>query len=109
MVRLKRWAGGRLPSWARGVVDTDDLVQDTLVRTMSVLDGFEPRHDGALDAYIRQALSNRILDEMRRARRVPAGRAINEADRYDGPSPLEETVGLDVSQHGERAYGGMLR
>ena len=24
-------------------------------------------------------------------------------------SPAEETVGLDISQHGERAYGGMLR
>jgi len=24
-------------------------------------------------------------------------------------SPTEETVGLDISQHGERAYGGMLR
>lgn len=24
-------------------------------------------------------------------------------------SPLEETIGLDLSQHGERAYGGMLR
>ena len=24
-------------------------------------------------------------------------------------SPSEETVGLDISQHGEKAYGGMLR
>jgi len=24
-------------------------------------------------------------------------------------SPAEETVGLDISQHGERAYGGQLR
>ncbi len=24
-------------------------------------------------------------------------------------SPMEETIGLDLSQHGERAYGGMLR
>jgi Amt family ammonium transporter len=24
-------------------------------------------------------------------------------------SPTEETVGLDISQHGERAYGGTLR
>ncbi len=23
--------------------------------------------------------------------------------------PMEETIGLDISQHGERAYGGMLR
>jgi Amt family ammonium transporter len=24
-------------------------------------------------------------------------------------NPMEETIGLDISQHGERAYGGMLR
>jgi ammonium transporter, Amt family len=24
-------------------------------------------------------------------------------------SPMEETIGLDISQHGERAYGGLLR
>jgi Amt family ammonium transporter len=24
-------------------------------------------------------------------------------------SPTEESVGLDISQHGERAYGGQLR
>jgi len=24
-------------------------------------------------------------------------------------SPAEESVGLDISQHGERAYGGNLR
>jgi Amt family ammonium transporter len=24
-------------------------------------------------------------------------------------SHVEETIGLDLSQHGERAYGGMLR
>jgi Amt family ammonium transporter len=24
-------------------------------------------------------------------------------------TPEEETVGLDISQHGERAYGGLLR
>jgi ammonia channel protein AmtB len=24
-------------------------------------------------------------------------------------TPAEETVGLDISQHGERAYGGFLR
>jgi hypothetical protein len=33
--RLQRWARGRLPHKARGLVDTDDLVQDTLLRTLA--------------------------------------------------------------------------
>ena len=30
---LRRWASGRLPRWVRGTVDTDDLVQDTVIIT----------------------------------------------------------------------------
>ena len=31
---LKRWASGRLPHWARDMVDTDNLVQDTIINTL---------------------------------------------------------------------------
>src|SRR5262245_29742384 len=53
---LQRWARGRLPNWARDLSDTDDLVQDTLLRTFKHLDGFDPRGVGALQAYLRQAI-----------------------------------------------------
>ena len=68
---LQRWARGRLPGWARDLADTDDLVQDTLVQTFKKIDGFEPRGVGALQAYLRQAVLNRIRDELRRKRRRP--------------------------------------
>jgi hypothetical protein len=29
---LRRWASGRLPRWTRDLMDTDDLVQETVVR-----------------------------------------------------------------------------
>jgi hypothetical protein len=29
---VKRWASGRLPRWARDMIDTDDLVQETVVK-----------------------------------------------------------------------------
>ena len=67
--RLQRWAHGRLPSWARGALDTHDLVQDTLTQVLQRLNKFEPRHPGAFPAYLRQALLNRIRDEIRRAQR----------------------------------------
>jgi RNA polymerase sigma-70 factor (ECF subfamily) len=28
--RMQKWAHGRLPAWARGALDTHDLVQDAL-------------------------------------------------------------------------------
>src|SRR5262245_35884429 len=53
---LQRWATGRLPRWARGLTDTDDLVQETLLRTFKRMEAFEPRRVGALQAYLRQAV-----------------------------------------------------
>ena len=67
--RLRRWATGRLPAWARERNDTDDLVQDTVIRSLGKLEGFVPQHEGALQAYLRQALLNRIRDLVRRAQR----------------------------------------
>jgi len=64
---LRRWTHGRLPRWVRGAVDTSDLVQDSLHHTFSRLPEFEHEHAGALRAYLRRAVVNRIRDEMRRA------------------------------------------
>src|SRR4051794_36370142 len=53
---LQRFARGRLPRWARDLADTPDLVQEVLLRTFTHLEGFESRGEGALRAYMRQAL-----------------------------------------------------
>jgi len=68
---LRRWARGRLPSYARDLADTQDLVQETVLHTLNKLESFEPRHQGALQAYLRQAVANRIRDEIRRVTRRP--------------------------------------
>ena len=81
---LRRWARGRLPRWARGVVDTSDVVQDALHRTVTRLSGFEPRGEGALRAYLRSAVENRIRDEMRRAMRRPAMDVLDEGQPLVG-------------------------
>src|SRR5688500_18953106 len=63
---LRRWASGRLPRWARDAADTQDLVQDTLLQTLKRIGDFESRREGALQAYLRQAVMNRIKDLIRR-------------------------------------------
>src|SRR5688572_31187052 len=52
---LRRWAHGRLPPAARGSLDTGDLVQETVLHVLRRLDAFEPRHVGAMQAYLRQS------------------------------------------------------
>ena len=64
---LRSWARGRLPRRARGVVDTSDVVQDTLQRSFAHLASFKSRQAKALRVYLRRAVENRIRDEMRRA------------------------------------------
>ena len=41
---LRRWAHGRLPPTARGLNDTSDVVQDTIISAMRRLEVFQSRH-----------------------------------------------------------------
>ena len=92
---LQRFARGRLPGWARDLSDTDDLVQDALLQTLKRLEGFESRHPGALQAYLREAVMNRLRDELRRHARAPRRVEIQDAEIREG-SLLETTVGLET-------------
>lgn len=103
---LRRWASGRLPGWARDLVDTDDVVQETLIRTYRNVENFVPRHDGAFGAYLRQALNNRLRDEIKRVQRAP--RRVEIATDHEGgdASPLEAAIGADSLRKYE---AGLLR
>jgi RNA polymerase sigma factor (sigma-70 family) len=102
---LQRFARGRLPEWARDLADTDDLVQDALLQTFKKMEGFEPRHPGALQAYLRQAVLNRMRDELRRTARAPARADIEDADGECRGSPLEVAVGRETMAAYHEALG----
>src|SRR4026207_1764560 len=90
---LQRWASGRLPKWARDLADTDDLVQDTLLKTFKRIERFEPRRVGALQSYLRNAVLNRLRDELRRKGREPASTNLDSVDVESGESPLTHAIG----------------
>jgi RNA polymerase sigma-70 factor (ECF subfamily) len=101
--RLRRWASGRLPRWARDAGDTQDLVQDTLLSVFKQIDGFEPRHEGAFQAYLRQAVMNRIRNAIRDRTRRPDGTSIDEALPSIDQSALERAIGLERLERYEAA------
>ena len=101
--RMSRWASGRLPRWARDLLNTDDLVQEALLNSVRNLDHFEPRGDDALQGYLRQAVFNRIQDEIRRVQRRPMRTELDETEASPEPSPLEEAVGRDTLARYEAA------
>jgi RNA polymerase sigma factor (sigma-70 family) len=104
---LNRWARGRLPGWARDLSDTQDLVQDTVLVAMKHLQTFQPQREGALQAYLRQALMNRIRDELRRANRRPGRSELPEEMAATSPSPLEEAVGIQALDAYEAALAAL--
>jgi len=105
--RLQRWASGRLPRYARSLLDTTDLVQETLMRTMQGLDQVEVRGPGGFQAYVRQAVLNRIRDQVRWASRRQGREELSEDLRDSAPSPLEEAIGSAVLERYEKALEGL--
>jgi len=100
---LQRWASGRLPRWARDLSDTGDLVQLTLLQTLRNIGTFRPEREGALQAYLRQAVMNRIRDEIRRARRRPAPEELGENIPSTMASPIDQAIGQEMVERYEAA------
>jgi RNA polymerase sigma factor (sigma-70 family) len=96
---IRRWARGRVPHYVRGDANTEDVVQDAFLRTLKGLEEFRHHTVGALHAYLRRAVINRIRDHIRGSRR----RAIefdSAAEPLDWqPSPLERTILRESVEH----------
>lgn len=86
---LRRWAHGRLPARARGYLETVDLVQEAAMNAVARLHTFEPRRVGAMQAYLRRSVINKIRDEIRRVSRRPVPVELTDAVFSDEATPLE--------------------
>jgi RNA polymerase sigma factor (sigma-70 family) len=106
---LRRWAHGRLPASVRGNLDTGDLVQEAVLHVLRRLDQFEPRHVGAMQAYLRQSVINRIRDEVRKVTRHPPPTELSAEILSDDTSPLEVAIQAEAYQHYRDALGGLSR
>jgi RNA polymerase sigma factor (sigma-70 family) len=86
MVRLRRWAHGRLPRFARDICDTEDMVQDALLRTWRRIDTLDVSKAGNLHSYTRQTVKNSVIDQVRRAIRRPQDDEVDDlADSRPAP------------------------
>ncbi len=103
-----RWAAGRLPSWARDLSDTRDLVQDALMGSLkhSIASTSAARARSRPTCGRRSSI--RVRMEMRRAGRRPQHEEIDpgkiDPRRLDaGLSPLDAVLGREQAEHYERA------
>ncbi len=78
--RLQPCASARSPRRARDMADTQGHVQETLFQTFKRIEKFHPRGRRVLQAYLRQAIVNRIRELLDKpsvdAARTAAERAI---------------------------------
>jgi RNA polymerase sigma-70 factor (ECF subfamily) len=84
-------------------MSTDDLVQETFIRAMRGINRFEMRHEGALHGYLRQAIVNRVRDEVRRGKRAPALTELNDQQADRDATPLDLAIGEEALQRYEAA------
>ena len=78
-------------------------VQDTVLNVLRRLNHFESRHEGALQAYLRQAVLNRIRDEARRHAHRPIPDELGEGQPSNEASPLDIAVGREGVERYEAA------
>jgi RNA polymerase sigma factor (sigma-70 family) len=100
---LQRWARGRLPRGIRDLEDTADLVQETVIQALKHLNHFDYRREGALQAYLRHAVYNRIRMEIRRKRSRPVRTELDSQREDAAASPLELAVGREALERYEQA------
>lgn len=104
MSRMRSWAHFRMPQASRGLDQTRDVVQDAAMgvwRQMERLDLHEP---GDLEAYVRQAVINRIRDGARRAQRQPTGVLLDSQIPNGLPSPLSEAISRERWERYQAAF-----
>ncbi len=89
---LRRFTHGRIPSYGRGTADTEDVVQDAVLRMLSRLDAFQHRSVASLQAYLKQTVVNSVRDVVRRVRRRGVPLEPTEDIATDNPSPLEQAI-----------------
>jgi len=104
--RLRRWASGRLPRNARSISDTEDIVQDALIRTFRNFQTFEQRGEWALQAYLRRAVLNRVRDELRRSDTRLRSELPDDAVSPE-LSPLEAAMGAQTFARYEAALADL--
>jgi RNA polymerase sigma factor (sigma-70 family) len=85
------------------MLETSDVVQETVMAALRRLDGLQAQRQGALQAYLRQAVLNRIRDVVRYHRRRPAYTPLPEQLLDPGTSPLEQAIGAENLERYEAA------
>ena len=100
---LRRFGHGRLPGWARSRAETEDLVQESLIRALNHLPRFENQTIKEFRFWLHTVFRNLVTDEKRFVGRVGVAKEF-PADIEDAAlSPEEQAVEQSTAGVTERA------
>ena len=89
---LKRIGHGQLPAWARGRAETDDLVQESMIRALKHIPRFEGQSIRDFRNWLHTVFRNLVTDEKRYVQRYGVGEEIPETVKADVISPEEQAA-----------------
>jgi RNA polymerase sigma factor (sigma-70 family) len=101
--RLQHWASRRLSRWVRTTADTDDIVQEVLLRAAGRLHLVDLPTSDALAAYLREAVWNRIRDEYRSFGRRGPHEELSHALGDGRATPLDQAIAGQLEMRYRRA------
>ncbi len=107
LIRLRTWAHGRMPQSAKGAAETQDMIQDAAMGVWNRLDQLDFRKPGDLDAYVRQAVLNRIRDQARRGLVRPPIVPLERDAIDDVPSALDRVIDAETLDRYQRAFAAL--
>jgi RNA polymerase sigma-70 factor (ECF subfamily) len=109
--RLRRWARGRLPAGTRGVLETADIVQETVQKAVQHFEHLTFEAEADFQAYLRRVLTNRFNDLYRQQRRHPVRADLPDDSAHAppalSPSPLESAIGAEALARYEAALNAL--
>ena len=91
--RLSEYLAPRMPAALSGILDAEDILQQTFLQAYRDISGFKPRHQGSFYAWLRGIADNRLLDCIREQRRKKRGGEFRRTELALGQS---DASALDI-------------
>lgn len=90
---VTRYVADRLPNSVQGLIDADDIVQQTFIEAFRSIQKFQPQADGSFGAWLRAIALHRLQDAVKTSNRKKRGGGFR---RVNQPSEAESRALVDL-------------
>ncbi len=95
-VRLKRHLEPKMPALLNGIVDVDDILQQTFLQIFRDIKRFQPQGQGSFYAWMRGIAENRMFDCVREHKRKKRGGEFHRKVTTGDPNRSDVLLAVDL-------------